>query len=299
MRLSRERQGEFFIFIGSILWGLFPVITVLSYNKLSPIVSLSISTFFASIFFALALSVKKKWHEVKNLSALKNILGVALFSGILYYLFYFFALSYASAGNISIIALTEVFFSYLFFHVLRKDSFPTQHMAGVLLMILGAFIVFYPSLKEFRGGEILMLMGASIAPFGNFFAQRARKKVGSESILFIRSIISAVAILLLAFIFKVNFSYANLKDSLFFLIVNGILLLGLSKIMWLEGIHRITVTKSNALGFVSPLLTLFFAWIFLKNVPTVWQLLSIIPMFLGVILLGKTKKDNNPSTNPT
>jgi drug/metabolite transporter (DMT)-like permease len=63
--------------------------------------------------------------------------------------------------------------------------------------------------------------------------------------------------------------------------------LGLSKLLWIEGIHRISVTKASALSSMSPLLTLLFAWLLLGNVPSIFQLVSFIPMFFGVLLLSQ------------
>ncbi len=291
MKLSKEREGELFIFGEAALWALFPVLTILSYGKLSPLVSLGISSIFASIFFAIILSLKKKWHEIKNTSAFKDILWTTFFIGIIYYLFFFFGLRYTSAGNASIIALTEVFFSYLFFNIWKKDPLPLYHIAGAILMLVGAIIVLYPNLHKFQLGDILVLIAAIFPAFGNFFARRARSKVSSETIMFVRSIISGAAILLIAIIFGNTFSYADFKDSFVPLFINGVFLLGLSKVLWIEGIHRISVVKANALGSVGPLLTLLFAWLFLRNIPTSWQLLSFIPMFFGVILLGTNKKN--------
>jgi hypothetical protein len=51
MIISEERKGEIFIFFEALLWSLFPIVTILSLNTLSPITSLAWSTFFASIFF--------------------------------------------------------------------------------------------------------------------------------------------------------------------------------------------------------------------------------------------------------
>lgn len=290
MKISRERKGELFIFTQASLWALFPVLTILSYSKISPLISLGISTIFATIFFTIMLSIKKKWHEIKNTSAIKDILWATIFIGILYYLLIFIGLLYTSAGNASIIALTEVFFSYLFFNVWKKDPLPLHHMAGAVLMIAGAIIVLYPNLHEFRLGDILIVIAAAFPPFGNFFAREARKKVSSETIMFIRSLISVVVVLLLALIFKNNFSFQSIKDSILLLVINGIFLMGFSKILWLEGIHRISIVKANALGSISPLLTLLYAWIFLRDIPTFWQLFSFIPMFFGIILLGTNKK---------
>lgn len=286
-KLSAERQGELFIFGEAALWSLFPIITILSYNKVSPLMSLSVSSLFAALFFGAVITLKKSWQELLNKSALKNILLATFFIGILYYVFYFFGLRYTSAGNASIISLSEVFFSYIFFHVLKKDYIPLEHLIGSALMIAGALVVLYPNMHKFQPGDILILIAAFIAPFGNYYVRKARKVVSTESIMFVRSVISGIVIFIFALVIKGASSYLDVKSSLLFLIINGVFLLGLSKIMWIEGIHRISVTKANALGSLSPLLTLFFVWIFFKTSPTVWQSFSFVPMFFGVVLLGK------------
>jgi drug/metabolite transporter (DMT)-like permease len=294
MKLNQEKEGEISIFIHATLWGLFPIITILSFSKLPPLVSLGASTLLATLFFAVILSVKKKWHEIKNKAALKNIFWAAFFIGILFYVLFYFGLRYTSAGNAGIIALTETFFSFLLFHVWQKDYIPVQHIIGSVLMVAGAFIVLYPNASHFQFGDILILSAAFIAPFGNFFQQRARKIVSSESIMFVRSLISTIVIFLLVYISKASFSYYDFKNSFIFILINGVFMFGFSKILWIEGIHRISVTKSNALSGLSPPITLLFAWIFLRNSPTVWQLFSFIPMFLGVVLLSMSRgKSNN------
>ncbi len=75
-----------------------------------------------------------------------------------------------------------------------------------------------------------------------------------------------------------------------FLLANGVLIFGVSKILWLEGISRISVTKALALGSLAPLFTLFIAWIVLKQAPTAWQIASLAPFFLGVLLLTNNLK---------
>lgn len=289
MTLSKERVGEIFIFFEAVLWGLFPVITVLSQNKLPTLISLGFSTLFSSAFFALVISYKKKWRELRNTSALKDILIATIILGILFYILFFTGLRYTSPGNASILALSEVFFSYLYFHVWRKDKLPSQHLMGAALMILGGIIIFYPNLQQFQYGDLLILSAVFIAPLGNFYQKRARSKVSSEMILFLRSSISAAVIFMLAFLFRDSFSISGFNYSLIFLLINGVLLLGLSKILWIEGIHRINVMKANALASLSPLITLLFAFLLLQKAPTVHQLLAFIPMFLGVYFLSKQK----------
>ena len=290
MKLSKQQTGNLFILSSGVLWGIFPVITILSYNSLSPLISLVLSSFFAGIFFAGMVTINKRWHEVLHKAALKNILLVTFFIGILYYLFTFMGLQFTSAGNASIVAMTEVFFSFLFFHVLRREHLPKTQIIGAGLMIVGAMIILAPNFTHFQLGDLLILLGGAIAPFGNFYAQKARKQVSSETIMMIRSFLSAIAILLIALAIKTPLSLPSIQQSLGFLLINGLLLLGLSKVFWMEGIHRIPVTTANALNCMIPLITLFVAWLVLHQSPTPWQLFSLIPISAGVYFINKKAK---------
>lgn len=190
MPISRERQGEASILLMALIWGIFPVIAAISIKSVSPLVSLGISTFFAALFFAGVLTYKNKWADVTNKKAFWDIIWCSLIIGAGYYPLYYFGLRYTSAGNVAIIALTEVFFAFLLFHGWHKHYIPKVHIFGIALLVLAAVIVLLPNYRELRYGDFFILTGAFFIPLGNFFAQRARKSVGSEAILFIRSAIS-------------------------------------------------------------------------------------------------------------
>jgi len=266
------------------------VITILSFDLLPPLISFGWSTLFAALFFGGILTFRHRWGEIRDRSSLRNILWATLFLGILYYGLVFFGLRYTSAGNASLIAATEMFFSFIFFHVWRKDFISLKHILGAIFMLTGVFIVLYPNTTKLHLGDLLILIAAMIAPFGNYFQQRARERVSSEMILFVRSAVSASIVLILACLLKKRFSMTDFKSSIALILINGLLLLGFSKILWVEGIHRISVTKSNALASIAPPLTLLFAWMILHNIPTRFQLLSIVPISFGMVLLSMNKR---------
>jgi len=298
MLLSRDRQGELFIFFEALLWGLFPVIIILSYNNhISPLLALAGSTFFAALFFGGVVWVRGKFHEIKNKSALVDILWMTFYIAILFYVFFFFGLKYTSAGNASIIALTETLFSYLLFNIWHEEYISRKHIAGAILLLVGAVVVLSPNFTKFQSGDILVLLAAFFGPFGNFYQRRARQKVSSEVIMFVRSVVATPILFLLAYIFGEQIIANQISGSIGFLVINGVMLLGVSKILWIEGIHRISVTKANALGVISSLFTLVFAWFFLGQWPTVWQLVAILPIFFGVILLGINKEPKSYELN--
>lgn len=293
MKFSQQRLGEIFILTQAALWGLLPVVAILSFNKLAPIESLAWSTFFSSIFFAVVVTVRGNWREVKNKSALKDILWLTFFVGLVFYVLLYTGLKRTSPGNAIIIGLTQVFFSYVLFHLWRKEFIPKQHITGAFLIMIGAGIVLYPNTTDFRVGDVLVLAAAFVAPFGNFFQQRARKKVSSETILFLRSLISSIVLLVFIYGFGGASPVNALKQSFWYLITTGVVLFGITKILWVEGIHRISVTKASALAGIQPVVTLTFAWLILSQAPTLWQIFSFVPMFFGIILLSKNLADGD------
>ena len=288
--MTEERKGELYIFYGAFTWSLFPVITVLSYRSLPSFISLALSTFIACVVFFLIVLYKKKLRELNNPLLWKYILGIVFFVGILYYVFTFYGLTKTTPGNASIIALFEVCTSYIFFHVIRKEPFSFKSKVGSVLMIIGAMLVLAPNFSKVNSGDLFILLATFSAPFGSLLQQKAKKISSSETIMFLRSLIAAPIILLIAYMFKQSLEAQNIRDSIIFLLINGIFLLGLSKMFWLEGIARISVTKSNALSSVAPLMTLFFAWLILHQSPTWWQISSLVPFFFGVLLLTDNLK---------
>ena len=303
MDINETRKGELAILAEALLWSIFPVITILSFAALNPLTSLAWSTLFARLFFALVVIIKGKTHEIFNPKIWPLIFLPVFFIGWMYYGLYFLGLKSTTAGNASIIALMELFFSYLLFNVWKKQHFSKAHTLGAVLMLFGAVIVLFPKQGLlFHGGDFFVLLATAFAPLGNYYQQKLRKIVSSETILFLRSLFTFPFAFLLAAVLKADTRLVLVEKYFWLLLLNGFIALGLSKLWWLEGIHRISVTKANALSVVTPLFTLSFAYIFLHQTPTVWQGLFFIPMAVGLVLLTYQKnqlpsKINTPAVS--
>lgn len=283
--LPEERKGELFLSAEIALWSLFPIITVISYYTLPSVLSLAWSSLFAALFFACVALYRRTWKDFTDSSMWKYTLLSTAFIGIAYYGLYFLGLRYTTPGNAALIAQFEVFTTFMFFNILRKEYISRQHTAGAALMLLGAAIVLAPNFAGVHAGDFAILAAAAFAAPGNLYNQKAREHASSETIMLLRSLIAGAFFFGLALLLHISVSAAQLKPALIFVAINGILMLGLSKIFWLEAIHRITVTKAISLATIAPLLTLLFAWIFLHQSPTLWQLASIPPFILGTLLL--------------
>ncbi|MDO8514147.1 MAG: DMT family transporter [bacterium] len=285
MALSEKRKGEWFIFSATGIGAFFPIITVLSLTNIPPLISLGWSTALSALFFGLFVLYKKAWVEFGNPILWKYIFFVVLFIGLLTYGLVFFALEKTTPGNVAIIELFAVFTSFLFFNVWRRERISFEYKIGAILMVLGALIVLAPGFASVNIGDLLVLAAMFCTPLGNFYQQKAREVASSETIMFLRSVISAPIIFLIAYAVGSHSSLQNIQAALPFLFINGVVILGLSKIFWIEGIHRILVTKAEAFNSVGPFLTLLLAFVILHQTPTVWQLASLVPLILGVLLL--------------
>ena len=295
--MTEERKGELFILSEAVLWSLFPVITVLSFGNLAPVTALAWTTIFATVFFACVMLVKGTWRDLKNALVWKYGVLIAFFIGVWFYGLYYLGLKYTTPGNAAILVMFEVFTTYLLFNILRKEAFPIEHKIGAFFMLIGALVVLGKNFTGFAAGDFLILAAALLAPFGNMFTQKCREIASSETIMFLRSLFSGFALLGLAIVLKESVDISGLVPTLPYLLINGILIFGLSKLFWFECIHRISVTKAILLQSMAPFLTLVFAWLMLSQAPTIWQLFSL-PLFLvGVGLLTgrfRVKNGHNP-----
>ncbi len=287
MKHTNTFIGNLAIFGEASLWGLFPVITTISFSHVSPVTSLLITILFAALFLGLWLLASGRWRELLIKAAWPDILAAAFFLAVLYYGFYFLGLAHTTPNNAAIVALLEVLFSYLLFNIWRKEYFSTNSILGALLMVIGAAIILLPKVSTVHSGDFLVMAAATSAPFGNLFQQRARKKISSLTLIFARYFLALPFLFLLNYFFGGPPNWSQIYMALPALAVTGCALLGLAKIFWIEGIHRIPVTHAVALSSISVLFTLAFSYIFLHLPITLSQLLAGIPIFIGVLLLTR------------
>lgn len=283
--MTEERKGELFILGETVLWSLFPIVTVLTFAGIAPLVSLAWTTGISTFFFLVVMLIKGTWRQVMNPLAWQYALFITLFIGVGFYGLFYIGLQHTTPGNAAILALCESLTTYLFFNLLRGEKFPIEHVLGACCMLLGAFIVIGKDFSSLALGDFLILAAVFVSPLGNLYQKKCRELVSSETVMFLRSLLSTGAIALLATFLGHSLVLGNIEDVWMFLLLNGIVIFGFSKLFWIEGIHRIAVTKAILLQSITPLFTLIFAWILLSQPPTVWQIFALIPFILGVVFL--------------
>ncbi len=272
----------------------------MTFNNLPPLFSGALSIIIAAIFFAVMLTIQKRWSEIKTFSVYKDIFLATFFLGMIYYGLLFIGIQKTTAGNTSIIMLMEIFFAMVILRLWQKEKLTKNRIIGAILMVIGALVILLQNATlNMNSGNLIILIAMIFPPFGNYYMQKARKKVSSTFIMFFRSLLSGLFLMIMALLLEPIPSVDLISKSSIFILINGLLLLGFSKIFWIEGLHRIPITKAVSFIAIDPALTLIFAYFILKEVPTSWQILGFIPIFIGVMFVTdfKLMKKNSLDKN--
>lgn len=287
MKTLRRIGGLPYILVSTVLWASFPVVTLMAMRTLPIFTVAALTTFCATLFF-LFLIILKPQKRTPSRSCVRNIVFASISIGVFYYIFCYVGISLTSPGNAAIIMLMEIFYSYLFISVLGKhEPLVKAHVIGAVLMVIGVLFVLVPSAQSLRLGDFILLIGGMFPPLGNLAMQRARKEVSSAYIMFFRSLAGTVSIGILALIFDGVPTVAMLWPALPAIILGGFFLMGFSKILWIEAIHRLPITQMSSVSSIQPLFTMFFAYVLLSEMPEWVQLLSLPPIAVGMYLLTK------------
>lgn len=277
--------GMSYILLSSVLWASFPVITTLGFHALPVFTSAALTTFFSTLFFFTLVLLEKRPNRPSK-QCIRQIVTACILIGIGYYFFTYVGISLTTPGNAAIVMLMEIFFSYLFISVIgRHEPLIPAHVFGALLMIGGVLFVLVPSAQHFRSGDFVLLVGSMLPPLGNLAMQRARKEVSAAYIMLFRSMTGTLSLGILALAFEGVPDTRALVTGLPVILIGGFLLMGLSKILWIEAIHRLPITQTISVASIQPLFTMLFAYILLGQIPEWVQLLSLPPVAAGMVLL--------------
>jgi len=287
--MTKEREGELLMLGLALLESWFPILSIVSMSYIGALHTYTYSLIIALVFFIAIMAKRNRFVELKNKEAYKDLLLTSFWITLLFTLV-FIGMQYTTAGNMAVIIFLQLLFSYLYFNVFGKEKMDTLHLVGAVTMGIGALIILFPKELTLNKGDLLILVAAAIAPIANLYQKRARIFCSSETILGFRTIAGLPFIALMAWYFEPATTYEGLISALPYLLLIGIFIYVISKIMWIEALHRTSITKISAMMGLVPMMTLFFAYFYLNEVPEFRQMMGIIPVLVGGYLLTKPIK---------
>jgi len=283
--MQGKSLGFLYLSAEIFLWSWFPLLGMATVSKLGPLSVAAWTSFFSAIFFLCVTISKRSWPASVSVSTYRAMFFSILLIGVGFYALTFLAVGMTQPGDVALLLMLEIPFSVILLNRHDGERLPKRQSLGALLMCSGAMIVLFPKEFQILPGDLLILLATALAPIGNVFQKRARKEVSAEFMLCVRSAVSTLILAALSLSLKENFSWpsANLEWAL--ILINGIFLLGLSKIFWVEAIHRMPISKAMACSAVTPFLTIMWIYFCFNQTPTFQQTLGSVPLAIGMILI--------------
>lgn len=287
--MTREREGELLSVGMNILESWFPILSIVAMSYVGALHTYMYSLMIAFFFYMAIMYKRDRFSELKNKAAYKDLLMTTFLITTIFTLI-FIGMRYTTAGNMAVIVFLQVLFAYFYFNVLGKEKMDTIHLVGAFIMTIGALIILIPSDLNFNKGDLLILLASAIAPFVNLYQKRAREYCSAETILGFRTVVGFPFVAALAYFLEPAVSYDNFMLALPYIFLIATLIYVISKIMWIEALNRISITKLSAMLALLPVFTLFFAYLYLGEVPDFRQMLGIVPVLVGGYLITKPIK---------
>ena len=270
------------VLLSAVLWGIFPVMVNRGSHRIPPLAFAAISTLLASAGAFAYIAISRKLGELKKKEAYASLLMITLCIVIIPYILFFIGSSKTSGINTSLLLLSEIIFTLIFTHFIGEKT-TIEKLIGASGVFLGSALILYHGKFSLNIGDTLVIASTATYPIGNFYAKKALYQVSPATILFVRFSVGGLFILLLSMIFEKT---SNMSDIILAswptLLFTGLILLGVGKIIWYEGLALLDISKAISLGMTFPLFSLILLIGIFKEEISRYQWIGITAMMAGV-----------------
>ncbi len=269
--------------VSILCWSTVATITKLMLTSLNSWQVLFVSSFFAG----LALLIYNV--ATKRLSALKGYrlrdyfktLGACLPATLLYYVFYYTGTSKMPASQAFVVNYLWPIMSVIFACILLKERITPVKLVGILLSFAGVIVVIGKDLVAF---DINTLLGALCCVLGAIsygaFTGLSRKAGYDKSLSLMLSYFTTFVIT--GAVLLATDSLPHLEGvQVLGLAWNGMATMGLANMMWVLALSSKDTARISNLAYLTPVLSLVWTAIFLEEKISIFSILG-----LGVIMLG-------------
>lgn len=294
MPQNQEKRGVFFALVAAAMWGAFPVLVNYGAQSIPPIVFAATTTFLAAITAFFYAAVKGHLHELKNTKAYSSLIAITLCIVVIPYTLFFIGSAQTSGINSSLLLLSEIVFTLLFTPFIGEKT-TKKKLLGAFGVSFGAVLILYNGTFSINTGDLLIILSTLTYPLGNFYAKKAFHHVSTSIILFVRFLLGSVFLFSLSFVLEDPLQgFQAVLQHWEIVAVVGVVLLGIGKVIWYEGLKRLDISKAISISITFPLFSLLFLVVFFQEIPSVQQWVGILFMALGIYF-----SITSPVTNPS
>ena len=286
------KKSYIFAAISIFFWSTAAVISKLLLNNYDSFQVLWASAFFAGIAL---LAVNIFTGNIKKLKRykLKDYLKIALMGipgTFLYYVFYYSGNAIMPASQAFIINYLWPIMSVVFAVIILKEKLTLRKILAFIISFMGVFIVMAGDLRQIDPniilGAVLCFLGA--VAYGLFTALNQKSAYDKRISMMINYFVT-FALTTVINLANHNLFLPNLTETAGF-VWNGMLNMATASTLWIIALGLGKTAKISNLAYITPFLSLTWIALILKEELTVFFIIGLIIIVLGIFVQLKDKK---------
>lgn len=238
-------------------------------------------------------NVKKEWKSSQFFVKL-FLLCSSLFA-VLYPTFIFMALEKTTVTNVVLVSRFEsviyIWLVYLLFHF----QLTKQQVIGYFIITFGIVILLVFNEKfMFNQGIFFAVLAAIAYAIGSLFNKLSLQHFSVGTFVFIRNILSAF---LFFFIAIQQYGFHHFQDAFngdlwIVMLIYATLIIVIGQFCWYTGLKNRPPSTLANLNMIMPFLTIFYAFLFLKEYPSIVHFIAMSIILLGMFITHYKPKVN-------
>jgi len=285
--VSGKQRGVLFAVSASLMFGLSPVFVRLTLDFVNVETMNVLFTAVASLCFVALFAAFKGVHFRSILGNWRKVALMSLLSAAGSMLFTYGISLYGPVNAAFLIQFTAVF-TILFGVAVFKERFTRLEAVGILLAVVGVFVLAYGDLSLEIVGTAVLLGAALLFASANSLSKVYVEKVNPVALAGGNSM----------FMFLFIFAYAVLagkletafpSETVVYAALGSLTGVVLSFILFFKALQVFEVSKAATIRTIEPFLTAIFSFAILALAPTANQLLGGALIVVGVVVLSLTK----------
>jgi drug/metabolite transporter (DMT)-like permease len=286
--VADKQRGILFAFSASLMFGLSPVFMRLVLDFVNVETMNVLFTVFASLCFVVFFVAFNKAHFRSIFGNWRKVALMSLFSAAGSLLFTYGILLKGPVNAAFLIQFTTVF-TILFGVAFFKERFTRLEAAGILVAVVGVFVLAYGNLALEIVSTLVLLIAALFFASANSLSKAYVESVNPVALAGGNSMF----VLLFVFAFAVFSGTLETRFpsvTLVYAFLGAVTGVVLSFVLFFKALQVFEVSKTATIRTMEPFLTAVFSFVILALAPTANQLAGGILIAIGVATLSVTKE---------
>jgi drug/metabolite transporter (DMT)-like permease len=290
--MNVETIGMIFIFIQILAAAVQPVLTKLAVGTINPLFAAAVTPLIGFIIPFVLLTRNGTLKILFDKKNLKEFLMIGFFGTVMTYLLFFSGAKLTSGINTAILIQAEPIYSILLGYFVLKEKITSKQILFTLLIIVGVIIVIYNGAFSLSLGDFLILLTPLFYQISHVIAKKTINRVGTVAVQGGRYLFGGIILLLISSLLGMNqFSLLVEPQNFSIIFTLGIIVAGIGTLAFYEAIKRINLSKTTAMIAPYSVISVMLAWFVLKEVPTIYQIIGLILMLIGIFSLAKIRSE--------